>query len=83
MNDLEHKNLRLAADATAARSLMLWAAKLLRAAFPPEAGLRTQTVEAFQRNLARARADYLQMTFPEMPAAASDLWAGEALKKQK
>jgi hypothetical protein len=74
----EYKNLRLAADATAARSLMLWAGRLLHDALPHEDHLRTECTKVMQRKLAAARADYLQMTFPEMPAAVSDLWAGEA-----
>jgi len=78
VTNLELKNLQLAADATAARTLMLWAAKLLLGSFPHQASLRADCVAAVQRKLSLTRADYLQMTFPEMSAAESELWAGEA-----
>jgi hypothetical protein len=78
VNEQEFKQLRLAADATAARTLMLWAATVLNKTLPTEPNLRAECIAAWQRKLASAKADYLQMTFPEMPPAVSDLWAGEA-----
>ncbi len=78
MDDHEYKRLQLAATATAARTLMLWAAKLLHQALPCDTGLRAKCISAMNRKLAATRADYLQMTFSEMSAAMSDLWAGEA-----
>ena len=78
MTDLEHKNLQLAASATAARTLMLWAAKLLAGALTHGNHPLTESKSAIQRKLSLAREDYLQMTFPEMPAVVSDMWAGEA-----
>lgn len=78
MNEQEFKQLRLAADATAARTLMLWADTVLSKTLPTEPGLRVECLAAWQRKLASTKADYLQMTFPEMSAAVSDLWAGEA-----
>ena len=78
MTENEHQRLRIAADATAARALMIWAAKLLRASLPPEDHLRAEVLSAVRQKLSLARSDYLQMTFPEMTAIESDLWAAEA-----
>ena len=77
MNEQEHSSARLAAQATAARTVMLWAGKLLHDALPPEAHLRAECVLAIQQKIAAAKADYRQMTFPEMHSAVSDLMAGE------
>ena len=78
MNEQEFKQLRLAADATAARTLMLCAAAVLHKTLPTEPNVRAECIAALRRKLASAKAEYLQMTFPEMSSAMSDLWAGEA-----
>ena len=69
MNEIEHRNLRLAAELSAARTLMLWAAKLLAGALTHGNHPLAESKSAIQRKLSLAREDYLQMTFPEMPAA--------------
>ena len=71
MNEQDLKQLRPAAEATAAR-------QLLHKTLPTEPGSRAECIAAWQRKLVASRADYLQMTFPEKLAVESDLWAGEA-----
>ncbi len=76
MTPTEHDQLRHAAIATAAQELTRFAAKLLHDALPPEEPGRSQCVKLFELKLSLAKEDYLQMTFPTMNAAESDLWAG-------
>lgn len=79
MNDEELRQLRVATDATALQALFSWHLQVIPAllfGMPEEQ--RTQSVKVMLRKLAETRADYLQMTFPEMSWAESDLWAAEA-----
>ena len=77
MTENEYTRLKLSADATAARSLMLWAGRLLHAALPLEDNLRSQTLLVFQQKLSTLLKDQEELTFPEMHSAESDLWAAE------
>ena len=75
----ELRQLRVAADAVALKSLFSWQCQVIQGlllSLPEEP--RTQSVRVMLRKLAENRADHMQMTFEEMSAAESDLFAAEA-----
>lgn len=73
--------LSAAAQATAAKALMIWSASLLAGLLPaPGTALREQSVEAMKKKLALMREEFSQMTFPEMTPVESDMWTQEALE---
>lgn len=70
-----------AAQATAAKALMLWSADLLAKVLPAyETQLRDQSVEAMKKRLSQMREEFAHMTFPEMNPVESDMWTQEALE---
>ena len=78
MTDEELRQLRVAADAVALKSLFSWQCQVIQGlllSLPEES--RTQSVKVMLRKLAENKADYMQMTFPEKSAAESDLFAAE------
>ena len=78
MTDEELRQLRVAADVVALKSLFSWQCQVIRGfllSLPEEP--RALSVKVMLRKLAENKADCLQMTFPEMSAAESDLFAAE------
>ena len=75
MTPAQHDQLRHESEARAAWALTNFAAGLLRQALPGESIARSQCVMQFEQKLLLAKDDYLQMTFPEMDPAMSDLRA--------
>jgi anti-sigma factor RsiW len=62
------------------RQLALWAADLVRGSLlPPGTSGRAEQMKSLEARLSRQREEVAAMVFPEMTAAESDLWAGEAL----
>ena len=82
MNPEANRRLPSAAQATAAKHLMLFAAGVLARFLPSlgEAHLRDQTVKAIESEISRLRVEFAAMTFPEMNPVESDMWTQEALE---
>jgi hypothetical protein len=77
-----NRRLPTAAEATAARQVMLIAAEILARFLPSDASgeLRRQTLEAVERRLSARRSTLEGMTFPDMTAVESDMWEQEDLE---
>jgi phenylalanyl-tRNA synthetase alpha subunit len=81
MNPEANRRLPSAAQAMAAKALMLWSADLLAKVMPaPGTTLRDQSVEAMKKKLSQMREEFAHMTFPEMNPVESDMWTQEALE---
>ena len=82
MNPEANRRLPSAAQATAAKALMLFSAGILAKFLPSlsEGHLRDQTVKAMESEIARIRVEFAAMTFPEMNPVESDMWTQEALE---
>jgi hypothetical protein len=78
VNDEELRQMRVAADAVALKSLFFWQCQVIQGLLmllPSEQ--QTLHVKTMLRELSENRIDYMQMTFPEKSAAESDLLAAE------
>ena len=82
MNPEANRRLPSAAQATAAKALMLFSAGILAKFLPSlsEGHLRAQTVKAMESEIACIRVEFAAMTFPEMTPVESDMWTQEALE---
>lgn len=81
MTKSEYARLQLATKASAARTLMLWVATLLRPSLGREAHQRSANVSAIRSKLSTLRGEYLGLTFPELQAVESDLRAQVAAEE--
>jgi len=71
-----------AAQATAAKALMLLSAGILSRFLPSlgESLQRSQTVKAMESEISRIRAEFAALQFPDMNPVESDMWNQEALE---
>lgn len=79
MNLREHERLKFGAQAATLKAMFVWHCEQVHSLLLAlEPGLRTQCLSQLMHRLDAERKAYLHMTFPEMSAEYSDLWAAEA-----
>lgn len=79
MDRTQHERLKFGAQAATLKAMFAWHCEQVQnLLLAVEPGLRTQCLAQLLHRLDTERKAYLHMTFPEMSAEYSDLWAAEA-----